>query len=279
MANAGPDTNGSQFFITTKATHHLNGKHVVFGRVVAGMNLVRLMEDTPTGESDKPIKPVMISECGVIEGDDWKLLVPAPLDGDLIADYPEDYVSAEHPEIKPGEEHDPLELLKIAADLKALGNANFKSQTFDVAVKKYQKAVRYLDAVHPDPLDIDVLNDEQKREYYSIKISSLLNEAMCNLKIQSWKDAKKASTRVLDIAKRLEPTPYACKQIDLCKAFFRRGQASLKSNAAEESLLDFQEARRLDPSDALIEREIGTAQKIVKVKREKERAAYSKMFS
>ncbi|KAL4969205.1 putative peptidyl-prolyl cis-trans isomerase [Aspergillus stella-maris] len=63
MANSGPNTNGCQFFITTAATPFLNGKHVVFGQVVDGMDIVRMIENTRTTR-DKPNQDVTITQCG-----------------------------------------------------------------------------------------------------------------------------------------------------------------------------------------------------------------------
>ncbi|KAL1530573.1 hypothetical protein AB1Y20_001474 [Prymnesium parvum] len=67
MANAGKNTNGSQFFITFRKAEHLDEKHVVFGRVVEGMQLVKQIEDVETGAGDRPIEPIIIAKCGEME--------------------------------------------------------------------------------------------------------------------------------------------------------------------------------------------------------------------
>jgi len=69
MANAGPNTNGSQFFIvTTEAAPWLDGKHTVFGRVTSGMETVDSIEGTETGAQDRPVKDAVIERVEVHEG-------------------------------------------------------------------------------------------------------------------------------------------------------------------------------------------------------------------
>ena len=63
MANAGPNTNGSQFFLTLTKCEWLNGKHVVFGRVVDGMDVVKNIEKVGS-DSGATSKPVVIKDCG-----------------------------------------------------------------------------------------------------------------------------------------------------------------------------------------------------------------------
>lgn len=254
-------TNGSQFFVTTVETPHLDGKHVVFGEVLSGKSVVRKIENLKT-QSDKPIKDVVIADCGELSPNEaLSADVKAPdAYGDEYEEFPEDQATGDEP-------LSASKILKIATDCKDFGNKAFKGGDLSVALDKYQKGLRYL---NEDP-DLDNEPAETKQQMDALRISLNSNASLMNLKLGAWDETVRAADSALAVS--------SISDKDKAKALYRRGFALVRLKDEDTALESLEQAKKLAPEDAAINTELNAVKKAATARLAKEKAAYKKFFS
>jgi len=255
-------TNGSQFFVTTVATPHLDGKHVVFGEVKSGKSIIRQIENVPTQAGDKPAphKECVIVDCGELTGVDAETADTKAPDayGDPYEDYPEDEADASF---------DAARIVEIATKCKEYGNAAFKKGDLAGGLTKYQKGLRYLNE-EPELKDA-VEGTEGKLNSLRFTLNS--NSALLSIKLEQWDDAERSAAAALAVP--------GITDAEKGKALYRRGVAYVKLKDEDSALAALEQANKLVPGDAAIIKELETVKKQASARAAKEKAAYKKFFN
>lgn len=261
MANSGPNTNGSQFFITTASASHLTGKNTVFGEVIHGRSVVREIERVSTSSEGVPIKNELpiITDCGCWQENDPIPIYNACYDsigGDIYEEYPDDDESIAHGSIKSA--------FNAASIIKDSGGALFKRGDYSNAFFKYKKSLRYVMEYIPD---IDLEPDHYKN-FMELKKKLFLNLSLVTLKLKDLGKCCEYGTYLMDMD---------LTKPEKAKTCYRMGCAKLDMKKYEEAVLLLRNADSL-ASDASTKKELERAENLLKKKKETEKAKFSKMF-
>lgn len=159
-------------------------------------------------------------------------------------------------------------IAKVGAEIKEFGTKAFKAGDIELAVEKYQKALRYL-SQWPAPEDDDPKDLWPALQQLRFALHN--NSALCYNKLNRAREAAESATKALDIS------DIAGK--DRAKALFRRAQSKVVTKDDEGAVEDLTKAAELVPTDALIIRDLEAAKGRIAARKQKEKAAYKKFFS
>uniref|UniRef100_A0A2K5XPB4 peptidylprolyl isomerase n=1 Tax=Mandrillus leucophaeus TaxID=9568 RepID=A0A2K5XPB4_MANLE len=193
--------------------------------VVKGIGVTRILENVEV-KGEKPAKLCIIAECGELkEGDDWGIF-PKDGSGGSHPDFPEDADI----DLK-----DVDKILLITEDLKNIGNTFFKSQNWEMAIKKYAKVLRYVDSSKA------VIETADRAKLQPTALSCVLNIGACKLKMSNWQGAIDSCLEALEI------------DLSNTKALYRRAQGWQGLKEYDQALADLKKAEEIAPEDKAIQ--------------------------
>ncbi|TFY66521.1 hypothetical protein EVG20_g4570 [Dentipellis fragilis] len=273
MANAGPNTNGSQFFVTCVSTPHLDGKHVVFGEVIRGKSIVRQIENQPTSANDVPAQPITITACGQLDPSDPSLAPPAAVSpSDPLFDPYEDYPEDNDASVL--DTNDAPAYLRAAHRLRDIGNAHWKAGAHAQALDKWKKALRYLDFFPRGTFPADAPPDARGQLRGAPRACVFECRAGG---AEGRRGARAAAEEVLNVTDQV--LGMELNDADRAKALYRRALAHgilKEDDEAEKALID---ALSYAKEDKAIAGELERVRARKREKRTKERAAFRKLFA
>ncbi|KAG5883924.1 hypothetical protein JTB14_032147 [Gonioctena quinquepunctata] len=249
MMNSGPNTNQSQFYITTEPCCQLDGRNVVVGQVVKGLSLVKEMSEYPR-QNDIPLELLVIEDCGELKpGEPWNI---SENDGteDIYPPWPDDCENRFLENSTAAEQ-------TIAA-IKNSGKHFFNKNDYINSERKYKKCLRYMDWSVLKKIEIG--NIKESRNILVMNLSAV------KLRLHKYKEVVELCNEVL-------------KMDDVqVKALYRRAQARLALMDYDKALDDITSASRLLPQDKNILKVLKETKKHKSMYLKKERKFYSKIF-
>eukprot|EP00088_Acartia_fossae_P029604 TRINITY_DN3047_c0_g1_i1.p1 TRINITY_DN3047_c0_g1~~TRINITY_DN3047_c0_g1_i1.p1 ORF type:complete len:439 (-),score=99.65 TRINITY_DN3047_c0_g1_i1:131-1447(-) len=264
MANSGPNTNGSQFFISTVACPHLDGKHVVFGIVKKGYGIVTDIEAMRTCDNDQPVEEVRVVDCGQIQpGQDLGI---CEKDGtqDVYPHHPEDL------DMDWDKAANFDAVIKIIRCIKDSGNEFFKSGNNKQATRKYKKCSKYISVLRDTIGRTDEFQEARIRE---LEAPCILNQAAVYLRLNEHDAAIEECNKIIEFKENSEFLPEWT-----CKARYRRGKAHMGNKNFLAASKDLNYVLKSRPNDAAVKKELAFLKKAQAEYKEVEKSLYSKMF-